>query len=205
MKITIVAEDGFVVADDESRRVDLSALESTIHAIQWDSVRSVGIIEYKRAVGRRTSLAIDDFSPYQWAYDAWVAADETLGITTAQWRESGHTLIDEAAGFARDRYITTVSGQGAVYMIKADEAQAYKDAGYTGTVPPHIAAEAAETGQTATQIADMVLATRDVWVNTLSPTIEGLRLGGKANVTSAVTDDDIQAASAAAIAALDAV
>lgn len=101
--------------------------------------------------------------------------------------------IDEAAGKVRVKYITDIPGQEATYLAKAQQAKAYKDAGYTGDVPPFIAAEA-QYGLTAQQVADRVLLLEAQWQGVIGPAIEGARVGGKDAVNAAVTTQEVETA-----------
>lgn len=115
--------------------------------------------------------------------------------------------IDEAAGEARMRYITSVPGQEAVYMVKHQQALAYAAAfalDEEATAPPYIAAEATATAQTPIAVAENVIALADLWNGTVGPAIEGARLGGKAAVTAAADDEEVTDARSAALIALQA-
>lgn len=114
-------------------------------------------------------------------------------------------LIDASAGAARLRYITDIAGQQAVYLQKASEAEAYRAAGYTGPVPPYIAAEAGAMGMTGQQAADRILAIASAWGNELSPAIERVRINGKQAVEAAEDAAAVDAARTAAVAALGAI
>jgi len=86
--------------------------------------------------------------------------------------------IDADAEAARLRYITAGAGQVATYLQKATEADAYKAAGYPAstTAYPLLAAEATALGQSAQQVAGVVIAQRDAWVG-IAASIEGIRRG----------------------------
>ncbi len=126
--------------------------------------------------------------------------------TLAALRWQAHQDIDRTAGEARLRYITDVPGQQAVYMTKLEEARAYA-AAYAldnGTpVPPYLAAESAAMGDAAIETAQMVLGLAAQWNGVVGPAIEAARVAGKAAVTAATTAQDIEAARAAAVAALE--
>lgn len=127
-----------------------------------------------------------------------------VGIATMAKREAdAHASIDAAAGAARLRFITDVPGQQAVYLLKLQEARALL--ADPQTPAPHIAAEAAATGQPALATAQSIVDRANLWNVVLSPAIEGARLGGKAAVSAAATPDALAAALAAAVAALDAI
>jgi hypothetical protein len=226
MKIAIIREDGMVVVDGVGRQVDLSAMSGAIHAVHWDGARERGEVEYETIdlpvfeengegeqvqigvrPGRPNNLVLQSFDSFSWAYDGWVAAAPPAPVppTLAEIKASAKSEIDSAAGAARKRYITSVAGQDAVYLVKAQEAEAYVAAGYTGDVPPHLAAEAAAIGQTPQYVADLVLGTRAAWLSTLSPAIEGARIGGKAAVNAASDAAGVQSALNSALATLGAI
>jgi hypothetical protein len=76
MKITIIPEDGFVAVDgDGYSKLDLSFMDTNIHALQWYG--SDGEIERKDERGRIVSNEeVTDITPYQTALDSWQAAKE---------------------------------------------------------------------------------------------------------------------------------
>lgn len=90
-------------------------------------------------------------------------------------------FIDDAAGRARARYITTVQGQEATYLLKRDAAKAYQAAGYTGAVPEMIKLEADAVGKTYQVLADEILAQSAAW-ESLAAMIESLRMVAKAAI-----------------------
>lgn len=108
---------------------------------------------------------------WDWATKTWIA---TLESATAR-ANAVLALIDEAAGQARLRYITDVPGQAETYMRKEQQARAYAAAGFTGTVPSFIAAEAEALSVTAQAVAESVIETADYWVDIKGPQIEGTR------------------------------
>lgn len=73
MRISIIKDDGTVVKDGVPYTdLDLSALPSEFHAMQWYDTK--GDVESKDADGNPVNTAITDLSPYQWCIDAWQAA-----------------------------------------------------------------------------------------------------------------------------------
>lgn len=93
-----------------------------------------------------------------------------------------------------DAVYATVIGQRAVEYQEAEEdAQAFKTAGYTGTVPPSVASWVAASGLSAQAAADNILATAAAWRGA-AQSLRAARLGHKA-----------QAGAAASLAALEAV
>ncbi len=100
--------------------------------------------------------------------------------------------VDIAAGEARARYISTGSGQDAVYLMKAMQAKEFKNAGYTGTIPLLIAAEMFITGGTAQQATDYVIATEAQWIY-LAAEIEKIRRAAKINISALTDNNEISA------------
>lgn len=74
MRVTIIPADGFVSVDGEGYgKLDLSFMDTAIHALQWYGTD--GEIERRDERGR--IIANEDFAdltPYQAALDAWQAA-----------------------------------------------------------------------------------------------------------------------------------
>src|ERR1700743_1672952 len=63
----------------------------------------------------------------------------------ADVKTAGLAQIDAAAEVLRGLYITANSGQVATYMLKYNEATAFKTANYTGDVPGLVQSEVAAT------------------------------------------------------------
>jgi len=75
MKLTIIKDDGMVVKDGVGYTdLDLSALPSGFHALQWDT--SSGDVESQDADGNPVNIEITDLSSYQWCLDAWQVAHD---------------------------------------------------------------------------------------------------------------------------------
>lgn len=121
-----------------------------------------------------------------------------------QIKSAAASAIDFAAGAARARYITIAPGQEATYQIKAEQAAAYKSAGYPADASPWalIDLEAQATGSTPRDTADLVLATRDAWVQ-IAAQIEAARIGGKQAVAQAADGAAVDAARDTTLAALE--
>lgn len=98
--------------------------------------------------------------------------------------------IDRAAGEARCKFITTVPGQGETYILKAKQAELFKAANYTGTVPGLIQAEVDATGTTAQQATDFILMMQELWLGKATQ-IESARRRGKVLVDSSSTVEEV--------------
>lgn len=111
--------------------------------------------------------------------------------------------IDAEAGRARARYITVAPGQEATYILKAQQAAAFKAGGYAGAVPGLVQAEMDATGATAQQAADDILAQEAAWAYKAAQ-IESARRRGKVAAGNAAAAAAVEAARTAAIAELGA-
>jgi hypothetical protein len=80
MRLTIVADDGAVGVDGEFLdNLDLSALDPSIHAVQWYG--EYGELEFKTVFQdgkpfHPENQYITDVSPYQFAVEVWRAAKD---------------------------------------------------------------------------------------------------------------------------------
>ena len=138
-----------------------------------------------------------------WIYDG-AAVLPPPAPPLAEVRAEALRAVDQAAGAARARYITTAPGQEAVYLLKLEQARAYQAAGYAGAVPELIQAEADALGVTAQEAADLILATAAAWTAKAAQ-IERIRRGRKAEIEAAADAAAIEAARQAALAELAAV
>jgi hypothetical protein len=79
MRVTIIPADGFVSVDGRGfNALDLSFIDTSIHAIQWFDTE--GEIERRDGRGRIVSNEpIDSIAPYQAAIDMW-----QIGIDSIQ-------------------------------------------------------------------------------------------------------------------------
>ena len=92
MKLVIVADDKRVCIDELCfDNLDVSSLDTSIHAIQWNG--EWGEIEYKSVfadgqITKPQNQVITDVTPYQWAVDAWnvekVAYDAAVAAAVAE-------------------------------------------------------------------------------------------------------------------------
>jgi len=117
-----------------------------------------------------------------------------LPVTTfEQDQESALRTIDALATAARDRYRS--ANKDATYLNKSAELDRYIGSGRPDTVEeheyPYLYNEAAGTGSTVREVADLIEATRTAWVPHLDPKIEGLCRGGKVRVTAATTKEQV--------------
>ncbi|HUB91413.1 MAG TPA: hypothetical protein VMA74_16945 [Dyella sp.] len=107
--------------------------------------------------------------------------------------------IDAAADAAYIQIGGPSPGRLAEYQQAYADAQTFKGAGYTGTVPATVQCWATAANMTTQQAADSIISTASAWSNVLTG-IRSARLIGKANVNAATTVAAAQAAQAQAIA-----
>jgi hypothetical protein len=119
-------------------------------------------------------------------------------------KHRAYAAIDAAASEVRRALITDIAGQEAIYIEKRAEALLYvadHAANPATAVPgPHIAAEAAETGQSPLVLANVIIAVSTQWLTVKSPALEAKRVGGKARVRDASTAEDVEAEKVQAVA-----
>ncbi len=132
--------------------------------------------------------------------------------------------IDGAAIGVDEKYTTTGGQQGAIYQLKLEQVDAWKEAqtehdADPETFPaPNIDAPAfglIKAEQTALQVANpdttpaeavaSIDVTRTVWTEQIAPARESIRRAGKEQAKAATTSAEARQASAGAVAALQAI
>lgn len=116
-------------------------------------------------------------------------AQELVNLRTA-----AKLRIDAAAAACRLTFITDGAGQATTYQQKMEEAKAYiADTSLTADECPHIFAEVGLTGQTAWEVAQVVVNLHEIG-RIKSAKIEPKRLAAKAAIAAAETAEAIGAA-----------
>jgi len=142
------------------------------------------------------------------AWDAgWVVLDQPAidAAQAAQAAARQHaraalaTAIDEAVAAIYSRFTRFQ----LEYTEREAQAQAYKDAGYTGTVPPRVAEFATPAAMTARAATDLILS-QAVNLRTAQGALSALRMR-KYEVLRAATDEQAQAVAAEILAGIDVV
>lgn len=188
--ITVTRPDG------TSEQVD-SCDTVVAHCVDEDGAY-LGLVELQP--GRLQVSGPPPRPDWRWHAGAWgreASLDEIVAEALA--------AIDAAAGAARARYITDVTGQSAVYLRKAEQARAWLASGLAGDPPPYIAAEAAARGLVPADLAAEIDAIAARWDDELSPAIEAIRMSGKARARASVDAAAVQASAAEACRALEAI
>jgi len=138
-----------------------------------------------------------------YTYDGTVFVSNQPIIPMPTVLASALTEIDLAAASARARHVTDGFLQQHIYDMKSTEAQAYISAGYPkiSTNYPLLTHEAKLRKITLKVLADSIISTKSNWL-VLAGTIEGLRIKGKSDVSSAIDIPSIIKVKDAAIASL---
>ena len=121
------------------------------------------------------------------------SADEIIISTLEEYKEKAKYDIDDAAGNIRCKYITSVAGQDATYILKAEDAKNFKTANYPSKTLgnyPFIKGESEATGKTPKQVTDIILYTRLNWI-AVAALIEKERIQGKVLITKANGENEI--------------
>ena len=105
--------------------------------------------------------------------------------TLADLKAQGLILVDDLAGAARLRYITSVPGQAETYQKKEQQARSWAAESFAGDAPSFIAAEAQALNVSAQSVALEVIALADYWSNIKGPQIEATRRKWKVAIESA--------------------
>ncbi len=130
MRVTLIKDDNIVGFDREFRDVDLSGLDESIHAVQWNN--SAGHIEYN---GSAPNEVLTDFTAYQQYIDAWTAAapppptlDELKAAKFEGFREE--TVVRMAAqvpawdSFDRINFLMSIANMLNTASMTAEQALA---------------------------------------------------------------------------------
>jgi len=143
-----------------------------------------------------------DTATLEQAWADWQVANPT---DLTQKRTDAKANIDRAAEQARLRFITWGTGQAMTYSEKSDEAADFVAAGYPADVSsyPFIQAEMNALGETATEVADRILAKKSAWI-TAGAAIEEIRLKGKNDIDDAMDEAEILSVRDTTISALGA-
>jgi len=101
----------------------------------------------------------------------------------AAYKIQAQKHIDGTIGNIRARHITDIPGQSEVYVIKAKEAQDYKNQGYPLDLTnfPYIRENSAITGDSPREIADDII-NRQMALMTLNAGLEAVRLKYKKEI-----------------------
>jgi len=141
-------------------------------------------------------------SNHSWS---WVTKTWDDQRTLVDCSTTGLALVDELAGSARLRYITSVPGQAETYQKKEQQARDWAASGFAGDPPSFIAAEAEALGRDPQAIATEVIGLADYWGNVKGPQIEASRRKWKVAIETAENSaaiDDILAQARAELGGL---
>lgn len=130
--------------------------------------------------------APSEFHRFNYVSKQW---EDPRGIDEIKLRGLG--LVDEFAGTARLRYITSVPGQAETYQKKELQAREWAASSFAGDAPSFIAAEASALGQDPQALASEVIGLADYWSNVKGPAIEAARRKWKVTIEAATDPSTI--------------
>ncbi len=119
------------------------------------------------------------------------SSQDQLALEIAGAKRHLLVCIDEWAGEARLRYITSVPGQAETYAKKEQQARDWAAASFVGDPPAFIAAEANALGLDPRSVANDIIDLADFWGSVKGPQIEAARRKWKVSASSAVDYDAI--------------
>lgn len=109
-------------------------------------------------------------------------------------KASAMKAIDAQAEEARQRFITSGTGQAMVYQRKVQEAETLEfDQSPDPARYPLLSAEIGLTGDTLQMVGEAVLAQRDAWL-AVAAVIENIRLSAKRDIKASETAKDVNRA-----------
>lgn len=163
---------------------------STVSAKLGDTLDSLGATDLPRPDAQHV-----------WKDGAWTLDATLQAAAEAATRAALCTQIDDAVAAIYTRY-TRFSDE---YTLRLTQAQAYKDAGYTGTVPDQVAAYATPAGVTAQAAADLIISQAQAQALTAAIAHLGVLRMRKYEVKAAASVADAEAIATSVLAAIAAV
>ena len=132
----------------------------------------------------------------EWTYvqGVWAAADPIAHAAKVQAAlDAARAALIRQIDAEADAITRAKQGDRALeYLLAEEEAQAYKDAGYTGTVPDSVTSWATPNGKSAQWAADDILATAVAW-RAAQSSIRAARLACKISASTATNLEPIVA------------
>ncbi|WP_417545688.1 hypothetical protein [Marinobacter sp.] len=118
-----------------------------------------------------------------------IVTHKTAAQVLEDKRANAKARVDEAAGKARERFVSPGDLIDQEYLAAETAAQEFKAAGYPSSgVPPEVQSWADAASITAIEAADDIIATGQNWRGVLSQ-VRAVRLAGKAAVDAAAAGD----------------
>ena len=214
-KISIVnyLDGSIAVAVDGSARIfpNEGLFPAYASALHFDMSTQTGSMEY---VDRRRPTMINDstlITPALEKFMALAAAEAEQESAARLEREArlrsrdyAKAQIDSRAGSARARFIPNDLAIEQEYRLTFDQAQAYRNRGYTAPVPSTVQSHAEAFGCSTQEAANDIIATSAKWFSAIE-SIRKQRLIGKARIDQAPDGGDYMAIAQPYIDKLDAI
>lgn len=156
-----------------------------------ESLESHSWMTHKVVQGELVELSEARVPPtpeHQWDDENLIWVDP---VTLSDRKSTALARIDEFAGAARLRYITSVPGQAETYAKKEEQARQWASSGFTGNAPSFIAAEATALNRDPISVAQEIIGLADIWSNYKGPEIEACRRKWKVSVENALSNEEV--------------
>lgn len=206
IKDLIIGADGLavvvatVVGGTASIRCSAQDAETVLSTVrETDAVTDPGDLYFEGEAFHAMPARPSDVHQFDWATKSWIDPRSLTDL-----KAQGLILVDDLAGAARLRYITSVPGQAETYAKKEQQARAWAAESFAGEAPSFIAAEAQALNVSAQSVALEVIGLADYWSNIKGPQIEATRRKWKVAIEAASDPSLIQGLVDAARAELDA-
>jgi hypothetical protein len=118
---------------------------------------------------------------------------ESKAAELAAYKADAITKLNEMSEQVRSKFITTIAGQEMIYLMKEREATAYMAADPEPvdlTDYPFIAGEVGTTGQTAYEVAQVILNLADLW-RVVGASLEQVRITTLAGIQAATSKGEV--------------
>lgn len=188
IKDLIIGADGLavvlaaVVGGTASIRCSAQDAEAVLSTVRdTDTVTEPGDLYFAGDEFYAMPARPSDAHQFDWATKSWIDPR-----SLADLKAQGLILVDDLAGAARLRYITSVPGQAETYQKKEQQAREWAASSFTGDAPSFIAAEANALGQNPQELAAEVIGLADYWSNVKGPQIEASRRKWKVAIEAAI-------------------
>ena len=155
------------------------------NGVDFEHRASTGLVWLSDSVPEPSDQELKD------AWDAAMAEEEPKYLE--EDRVFALEKADALSGGKRMEYISAGAGQDLIYQEKAQQAQDYANSGYTLPLTdfPYLDKEATALGVSGEDIAEIILAKRDEWIE-VSSNIEELKLSMKRDIKAATDRDEIK-------------
>jgi len=180
--------------------VDIQDFSKMFHLLEDQGISTEGIVVVDNILSVPNVLQ----GQLDAAFNDYILIHDLYVLTTT--KNNAYFIFRNYVIIARQKYITTLTGQDDVYREKISEAIAHASANYPADLTnyPFINAEVQATGSTPQQASDSIIAARTIWTTKMAA-IEQIRRKFKIDIDNATTIEEVETIKTNAITALQAV